>query len=458
MVLEKLGNAFKKAISSIANAIFLDKKKVESIVKELQRALLEADVDVKLVFEISERIKKKALSEKSPLEKKEHLIKLIHDELVNILGKEEYSLKIESKNKPYKIMMLGLYGAGKTTTISKLAMYYSRRGIKCCMLGLDIHRPAATEQLEQLGNRIKVPVFINKNEKNPIKVIREFEKQISKYDLVFIDTAGRDALDDELIDEIKDISAEIKPNDTLLVMPADMGQSAKKQASEFQKACNITGVIITRLDGTAKGGGALAACSETKAKVFFIGTGEKPNDLETFDPTSFAERLLGMGDLKALLEKAKEAVDEKTKEKLEKRLHEGKFTLDDLHEQLKSMQNLGPLGKIAELIPGLGKIKMPENLIEVQESKLNRWGYAIQSMTKEEKENPELLEKNSSRIQRITKGSGTNGSDIRDLIKQYKLVKKFFGSMGGMSDLDPSKMSQKQLQKLARQFRGKIKF
>ena len=458
MILEKLGNAFKKAISNIANAIFLDKKKVNDIVKEIQRALLEADVDVKLVFEISEGIKKQALSEKSALEKKEQLIKLIHDELVNILGKKEHEFKIDQKKKPFKIMMLGLYGAGKTTTISKLALYYSKRGVKCCMLGLDVHRPAAREQLEQLGQKIKVPVFIDNEEKNPLKIIKEFEKQMSKYDLVFIDTAGRDALDNELIEEIKDISEEIKPDDILLVMPADIGQSAKKQASEFQKACNITGVIITRMDGTAKGGGALAACRETKAKVFFIGTGEKPGDFETFNPTFFAERLLGMGDLKALLEKAKEAMDEKTKEKLEKRLQEGKFTLDDLYEQLKSMQNLGPLSKIAELIPGLGKIKMPENLIEVQESKLKKWGYAIQSMTKEEKENPELLEKQTSRIQRIAKGSGTNTSDIKDLIKQHKIVKKFFSSMGGMSDLDPSKLSQKQLQKLARQFKGKIKF
>ena len=458
MVLEKLGNAFKNAISGIANAIFLDKRKVEGIVKDIQRALLEADVAVKLVFEISENIKKQALSEKSSLEKREQLIKLIHEELVNILGKEEYILKIDSKKKPYKIMMLGLYGVGKTTTISKLALYYSKRGIKCCMLGLDVHRPAATEQLEQLGQKIKIPAFINKKEKDPIKIIKEFEKQISKYDLVFIDTAGRDALDDELVKEIKAISKEINPDDILLVMPADIGQAAKKQAFEFQKACNVTGVIITRMDGTAKGRGALAACKETKAKVFFIGTGEKPSDLETFNPTSFAERLLGMGDLKALLEKAREAVDEKTKEKLEKRLQEGKFTLDDLYEQLKSMQKIGPLSKIAELIPGLGKIKMPENLLEVQEGKLKKWGFAIQSMTKEEKENPELLEKQTSRIQRIAKGSGTNASDIKDLIKQYKLVKKFFGSMGGMTDLDPSKLSQKQLQKLAKQFRGKIKF
>ncbi len=343
-----------------------------------------------------------------------------------------------------------------TTTISKLALHYNKRGFKCCALGLDVHRPAAADQLEQLGQKIKIQVFVNKKEKNPLSIIKEFEDKIKKYDLVFIDTAGRDALDNELIKEIKSISSAIQPDDIVLIMPADIGQSAKKQASEFQKACNITGVIVTRMDGTAKGGGALSACKETNAKVLFIGTGEKSADLEPFDPTAFAGRLLGMGDLKALMEKAKEAVDEKSREKLERRLHEGKFTLDDLYDQLKAMQKMGPLSKITELIPGLGKIKMPENLIEVQESKLKKWGYAIQSMTKEEKENPEILEKQTTRIQRIAKGSGINVSDIRDLLKQYKMVKKFFGSVGDITD--PAKLSQKQLQKLAKQFRGKIKF
>lgn len=456
MVLEKLGNAFKRVLNSVTNAVFFDKRKVDEIVKELQRALLEADVDVKLVFELSERIRKKALEEKSPLEKREQLIKLIHDELVNILGKEEYRLEVDKKKRPHKIMMLGLFGCGKTTTISKLAAYYSKRGFKCCVLGLDVHRPAAPEQLEQLAKKVNVACFINKKEKDPIKIIREFEKQINSYDLVFVDTAGRDALDNQLIEEIKDVTKELKANEIILVMPADIGQAAKFQASEFKKACEITGVIITRMDGTAKGGGALAACSETNAHVLFIGTGEKPDDLETFNPIDFAGRILGMGDLKALLEKAKEVIDEKQKEKLESRLKEGKFTLDDLFEQLKAMQKMGPLSKVAELIPGLSKIKLPTNLLEVQESKLKKWGYAIQSMTPEEKENPEILEKQTSRLQRIAKGSGVNVSDVRDLVKQHKMVKKFFGGMGDMSD--PSKMSQKDLQKLAKKFRGKIKF
>ena len=452
MVLEKLGSALRKAMNSIASAVFLDKTKVNEIIKDLQRALLEADVDVKLVFEISEKIKKQALSEKSPLEKKEQLLKLIHDELVEILGKEKYELKIDKEKKPFKIMMLGLYGAGKTTAISKLAFYYSKRGYKCCMLGLDVHRPAAPEQLEQLAEQVKVPAFINKEEKDPLKIYKEFESQIKKYDIVFIDTAGRDALDAALIKEINSLSRIINPDQTILVMAADIGQSAKKQAVEFQKACKIGGVIVTRLDGTAKGGGALTACVETGAKVLFIGTGEKPRDLETFDPTAFVGRLLGMGDLAALMEKAKNIIDEKDKEKLEQRLQEGNFTLRDLVEQVKAMQKMGPLSKITELIPGLGQIKMPKDLLDVQESKLKKWEYAVDSMTQEERENPDILD--SSRINRIAKGASINSSDIREMLKQYKLIKQFFGK--GM-DMQGG-LNSKKLQKLARRFGGKLPF
>lgn len=450
MVLEKLGTALRKAMTSIASAIFLDKSKINAIVKDLQRALLEADVDVKLVFELSEKIKKQALQERSPLEKKEQLITLIHDELVGILGKEKYELQIDKKKKPYNIMLLGLYGCGKTTTIAKLALYYSKRGYKCCMLGLDVHRPAAPEQIEQLAKQVKLPCFINKREKNSLRIWQEHKDKLNKFDLVFIDTAGRDAFNKELVKEIKSLNKAIKPQQTILVMPADIGQAAKKQAAEFQKTCAISGVIITRLDGTAKGGGALAACAATGAKVLFVGTGEKPRDIETFNPTAFAGRLLGMGDLQALLEKAKSVIEEKAKKKIEKRLEEGKFTLVDLYEQLKAMQKMGPLSKMAELIPGLGKLKLPQGLMEKQEDKLKKWKYAIDSCTKEELENPEVI--TGTRIARIAKGAGINASDVRDLLKQYKLIKSFLGQGKAKG------MSQKKLAKLAKRFGGKLPF
>src|SRR3989338_8491691 len=346
-MLEKLGQVLKKATDKIANAIFLDKNLVEQIIRDLQRALIEADVNVALVKELSEKIKKTAFDERiKGVDKKEHLIKSLHDELVKILG-EHKQLKLISKRN--KILLLGLYGAGKTTTIAKLANWYGKRGKKVAMLGLDVHRPAAKEQLKQLAEKNKLNVFIDAEETNALKTWKKFEKELKKYDLILIDTAGRHTLDKELILEIKELEKEIQPTETILVMPADIGQAAKKQSQEFKDALNISGVIITRMDSTAKGGGALTACAETKAGVYFIATGEKINDIEEFNPESFLSRLLGMGDLQSLIE------------------------------------------KIKSVIPGLGKAKIPEGTIEKQETKISKWQHIIKSMTKEEKEAPEIF-------------------------------------------------------------------
>jgi len=345
-----------------------------------------------------------------------------------------------------------------TTTIAKLANYYGKRGHKTCMLGLDVHRPAAPEQLEQLGKQVNIPVFVDKNEKSALKIWKKFEPELKDYDLILIDTAGRHSLDEELINEIKQLNEKIKPDYLILVLQADIGQAAKKQASEFQKACRISGVIITRMDSTAKAGGVLSACSETKTPVFFIGVGEKINEIETFNPESFISRILGMGDLKTLLDKVNSAIGEKQGKKLKEKLEEGKFTLKDLQSQLEAMQNMGPLSKIAELIPGFSSAKLPENLLSSQEDKLKKWKHAINSMTKEEVENPELLEKETSRLGRIAKGSGTSTSDIRALIKQYKLLTEFMKT-GEKIDMEKGVqgLSQKQLQKFAKKFKGKIK-
>jgi signal recognition particle subunit SRP54 len=458
-MLERLGEVLRKATDKIANAIFLDKNLVDSIIKDLQRALIEADVNVVLVKELSDKIRKCALDERiKGIKKKEHIIKLLHDELAAILGEYKQLKLKKGKKEQNRLMFLGLYGAGKTTTTAKLGNYFSKRGYKVALIGLDTHRPAAPEQLQQLAEKHKLSYFIDTEEKNPVKIWKKYEKDLKEYNVVLIDTAGRHTFDKSLINEIKSLNKEIKPTETILVMPADIGQAAKKQSQEFREAVNILGVIITRMDSTARGGGALTACAETKAPVYFITTGEKINDIEEFNPKSFLSRLLGMGDLQTLIEKIKSVTDEDQQKKIQEKIKEGKISLEDVIEQVKSMGSMGGFDKIKSMIPGFSKVekKIPENLIENQEAKISKWEHIIKSMTKEEKENPELLEKQTSRISRVAKGAGVHNSDVRSLLKQYKLLSDMMKSGG---DVDMSQgLSQKQLQKLAKKFGKKLRF
>ena len=346
MVLEKLGDSLKATLSKIAGAIFVDEKLVNELVKEIQRALLQADVNVKLVFELSNKIKERALKQEPPpgLTKKEYLINIVYEELSNFLGGEGH--KIDVNKKPFKIMLCGLFGNGKTTTAGKLAKFFQKRGNKVAVIQTDTWRPAAYEQLQQLGTQINVDVFGIKGEKDPIKIYKTFEPELHKYNIVIVDTAGRDALSEDLIDELKHMNALIQPDETLLVMSADIGQAAEKQAHAFHETCRITGVIITKLDGTAKGGGSLIACSVTGAPVKFIGVGEKIDAFEEFKPKNFVGRLLGMGDLEALLEKAKEAVSEEEAQDMSKKFLSGKFNLLDLYQQMETMSKMGSLSKL----------------------------------------------------------------------------------------------------------------
>jgi signal recognition particle subunit SRP54 len=450
-MLEKLGNILKKTTDKIANAIFLDKDLVAGIARDLQRALIEADVNVHLVKQLTDTIKKAAFDERiKGIEKKEHLIKVLHDELIKILGEKKELILGEKQN---RIMLVGLYGAGKTTTIAKLGNYFSKRGKKVALVGLDVHRPAAKEQLEQLGKQNNLTVFVDKKLTDALKTYKSFEDKLKTYDLILIDTAGRDALSKDLIKEITELNKYIKPTERILIMPADIGQAAKAQAEEFQKAVDITGVIITRMDSSAKGGGALTACAETHTGVYFITVGEKVNDLESFNPETFLSRLLGMGDLQALMEKVHSVVDEKSQEKLKKKLEEGKFTLEDMVEQSKAMSGMGGFDKIKDLIPGLGSAKLPENALESQEAKVKRWEHIIKSMTRSEIENPELLEKQTSRIARIAKGSGSTTTEIRSLLKQYRVLQEFMKTGATMDE--EKGFSQKQLMKMAKKLGGK---
>jgi len=451
-MLEKLGEVIRKATNRIANAIFLDKNLVDLIIRDLQRALIEADVNIILIKQLSDKIKKAALDERiKEVEKKEHIIKLLHDELANILG-EYKQLKLQKKQN--RILLLGLYGAGKTTTVAKLGNYFAKRGNKVALVGLDVHRPAAKEQLKQLAEKNKLNYFIDEKENSAVKTWKKFEKKLKDYNVILIDTAGRHTLDKNLIKEIKSLNKEIKPTESILVIPADIGQAAKKQAQEFQDAINISGVIITRMDSTAKAGGALTACTETNAGVYFITTGEKINDIEEFNPKTFLSRLLGLGDLQSLVEKVRSATDEGKQEEIQKRLEEGKLTLDDVIEQVKSMGSIGGFDKIKSMIPGLGNAKIPDDMLGAQEEKIKKWEHIIKSMTPEEKENPELLKNQTSRIARIAKGSGVSGSDVRSLLKQYDMLSEM---IKGGADMDMSQgFSQKQMQKLMKKF-GKKK-
>ncbi len=461
-MLEKLGEILRKATDKVANAIFLDKSLVDSVIKDLEKALIEADINIVLVKELSDKIRKAALDERiKGIEKKEHIIKLLHDQLTEILGEYRPLSIRKGKNEQNRIMFLGLYGAGKTTTVAKLGNYYAKRGNKVALVGLDVHRPAAPEQLKQLGDKNKIKTFINAEEKNAVKIWKSFSDELKNYDLVLIDTAGRHTLDKELIEEIKALDKAINPTEIILIMPADIGQAAKKQTREFLDAVSISGVIITRMDSTAKGGGALTACAETRAPVYFITTGEKINDIEEFNPKTFLSRLLGMGDLETLMEKIRSVTGEDAgrQEKIEKDIGEGRLSLENVIEQVKSMSSLGGFEKIKSMIPGLGSAKIPEGVLENQEAKISKWEHIIKSMTLEERENPELLEKETSRIARIAQGAGVHGSDIRALLKQYKLlnemVKSGKGSLGGIGDMSHG-LNQKQLQKLAKKF-GKAK-
>ncbi|MCA9485412.1 MAG: signal recognition particle protein Srp19, partial [Nanoarchaeota archaeon] len=328
---------------------------------------------------------------------------------------------------------------------------------KVCTVGLDVHRPAAPEQLKQVSEKVGVACFIEPGEKDALKIWKKYEKEIKKYNLVIVDTAGRDSMDEELADEIKNIANAVKATERFLVMQADIGQTAKKQAQFFKDTSGVTGVIITRMDSTAKAGGALTACAETETEVVFIGTGETPADLETFDPESFLSRLLGMGDLKGLMEKIHSVMDEKEIARQQAKLSEGKFTLRDLQTQLEGMEGLGSMDKLMGMIPGMGKVKekMGEGALEGQQAKVKRWKHAINSMTEEEIENPEVLEKQTSRMKRIAQGSGCTTSEIRMLIKQWKMLNEMMKNQKSMMD---GKMDQKAMMKLARKFGKKMRF
>ncbi|MFH0869702.1 MAG: signal recognition particle protein Srp54 [archaeon] len=443
MVLDKLSDSLKNTLKKITGAAFVDEKLINELVKDIQRALLQGDVNVKLVFDITQKIKDRALKEEPPrgITRKEFLVKIVYEELVAFLGGA--GSKILVKGKPFKMMLVGLFGNGKTTSAGKLANFYKKRGLKVATIQTDTWRPAAYEQLETLTKKAGADFFGIKGEKDPNTIYKKFEKELGRYDLVIIDTAGRDALNDELIEELNSINKLVKPDETLLVISADIGQAAESQAKKFHDTCRVTGVFITKLEGTARGGGSLIACAVTGAPVKFIGVGEKIDDLEEFKPEGFVGRLLGMGDLEALLEKAREAISEEEAQDLGRKFLKGEFNLIDLYEQMSALKKMGPLGKVMEMIPGMGQLQLPKEALQGQEKKLEIWRHIMGSMTKDELEDPEII--TSSRVERLAKGSGVDVQEVRGLLKQYRQSKKLVKMMKGA---DSEKGMQKVLQRM----------
>ena len=421
MSLEHLGSSLYDALKKVFKASVVDEATVKELVRDIQRALLQADVNVKLVLDISKRIEDRALKEKVPpgVSRREHVIKVVYEELTRFVGEKPVPLKIEPGKKKI-IMLVGIQGSGKTTAAAKLARFFQKRGLKPAVICADTYRPGAYAQLQQLANRINVPIYGDTKAKDPIKVVHEGLKQFAEKDLIIVDTAGRHKEERELIKEMKALEQKIKPDEVVMVIDGTIGQQALAQAKTFHEATPIGAILVTKLDGSARGGGALSAVAATGAPIKFIGTGEKIEDIEAFIPSRFVGRLLGMGDLETLLEKVKDA-EIKVPQKKAKDIMSGNFTLTDMYEQFQAVKKMGPFGKVLKMIPGMSN-DVPEEMLNTAEGRLDKWGIIIQSMTPEEKENPKLL--NSSRAKRIARGSGTTEKEVKELLKQYIMMRK----------------------------------
>ncbi|RZN16054.1 MAG: signal recognition particle protein [Methanosarcinales archaeon] len=436
MVLDKLGGSLQNVLRKIAGAGRIDERTVSELVKDIQRALLQADVNVKLVMKLSKRIKERSLKEKPPagINPREHVVRIVYQELINIIGRSS-DIKLDKQT----IMMVGLQGGGKTTTTVKLARYFQRKGLKPAVICVDTFRPGAYEQLKTLCERIHVAFYGEAGNSNAVEILKRGLPQIEKYDVKIIDTAGRHALESELIQEMEDIYEIVKPDHKFLVLDAAMGQQASEQAKAFNNSIGITGIIISKLDGTAKGGGALSAVSETDSSIAFIGAGETPEDLEKFEPDRFISRLLGMGDIKTLIEKAEESIDEE--EFNIENMMQGKFTLKDMYKQLKAINKLGPLKNVMQMLP-MGKLglKVTDDMYKVTTDRLDKYKVVMDSMNNRELEDPRII--NSSRMFRIAHGSGNDIDVVRELIKYHRTMQKAMKGLRG-GNFNVQKMMKK---------------
>jgi len=426
MALERLGSSLHEALRKIFRAAVVDEAAVKELVRDVQRALLQADVNVQLVLDISKRIEERVLKEKVPpgISRREHVIKVVYEELTRFLGEKPVPLKVEP-GKRKVVMLVGIQGSGKTTAAAKLAKYFQKRGLKPALICVDTYRPGAFDQLQQLANRINVPIYGDAKAKDPVKIALEGLKRFSDRDIIIVDTAGRHKEERELIKEMKMLEEKIRPDEVILVIDGTIGQQALVQAKAFNEATSLGSIIVTKLDGSARGGGALSAVAATGAPIKFISTGEKVEDIEPFVPSRFVGRLLGMGDLETLIEKVREA-EVKVPEKKAKAILSGKFTLTDMYEQFETMRKMGPFQKILKMLPGMS-YNLPEDMLDMAEDRLEKWRVIIQSMTPEERGNPKVF--NASRLKRVARGSGTSEKEVKELLKQYSLMRKMLKTL-----------------------------
>jgi len=428
MVMDNLGNSLQGALRKLIGAGRIDENIVNEVVKDIQRALLTSDVNVKLVMDMSKRIKERSLKEvpEKGADPREHVVKIVYQEMVAIMGQ---SAHVELK--PQTIMMVGLQGSGKTTTISKLARYFQKKGLRVAVIGADNFRPGAYQQLQTLCNKLNVHFYGEENEKDAVAIVQRGMKDIEKFEVKIIDTAGRHALEADLIQEMIAINEVAHPDQKFLVLDAAIGQLAGQQAKAFNDAVGVTGIIITKLDGTAKGGGAMSAVSEINAPIAFIGTGETSDAFERFDTDRFISRLLGMGDLQSLLEKVQESMKETDLDV--NNIMKGRFTLNDMYAQLEAMNKMGPLKQIMSMLPlgsmGLGGAKLSDKDIEATNVKMKYYKVIMDSMTAGERDDPKTI--NPSRIHRISIGSGRSPDEIRELLKYHKNMQNAFKNFAG---------------------------
>ena len=427
-MLGNLGKNLTKTMKKLAGMTIIDEDVVKEVVKDIQRALIQSDVNIKLVLKLSKTIEERSLNEEPAkgVTAKEHVIRIVYEELVNLLG--ERAVEIEITTRPYKILFMGLQGSGKTTTIAKLSKYLQKKGFKPAVVVSDTWRPAAYEQLLQLTEDMNVPLYGNPENPDALDLARKGLNEFKKQDIIIVDTAGRHKEEKDLLDEMKQISKVVNPDEVILVIDGTIGQQAREQAQAFNKTTNIGSIIITKLDGSAKGGGALSAVAEIGAPIKFIGTGEKLDDFEAFDPERFISRLLGMGDIKTLLEKAEEVASEEDMDmEVMDHMMSGKFTLKDMYSQISMMNKMGPMQQVMNMIPGMGG-KLPKNASQITEEKLAMYKIMMDSMTEYELTHPDVIKQ--SRVKRISRGAGVRNEDVKELLKYYNMTKKAIKGFG----------------------------